>query len=68
VAVGQVRVVLRIEPDDQADELLRRHAFARDVRDLAAVPRATYHRFKGRARKNQRVRALYRRFKRLRGG
>ena len=38
------------------------------ARDLAAVPRATFHRFKGRARKNQRLRALYRRIKRLRSG
>ena len=38
------------------------------ARDLAAVPRATFHRFKGRARKNQRLRALYRRIKRMRSG
>ena len=38
------------------------------ARDLAAVPRATFHRVKGRARKNQRLRALYRRFKRFRNG
>ncbi len=38
------------------------------ARDLAAVPRATFHRLKGRARKSQRLRALYRRIKRLRGG
>ena len=31
------------------------------ARDLAAVPRATFHRVKGRARKNQRLRALARR-------
>ena len=37
------------------------------ARDLSAVPRATFHRVKGRLRKNQRLRALYRRFKAWRG-
>ena len=37
------------------------------ARDLAAVPRAVYHRAKGRLRKNARLRAYYRRFKRWRG-
>ncbi|MEQ1652443.1 MAG: GNAT family N-acetyltransferase [Hyphomicrobium sp.] len=38
------------------------------ARDLAAVPRATFHRVKGRARKNQRLRAFARRLARLRSG
>ncbi len=37
------------------------------ARDLAAVPRATFHRVKGRARKNQWLRSVYRRITRLRG-
>lgn len=32
------------------------------ARDLAALPRATFHRVKGRLRKNPRLRALFRRF------
>lgn len=35
------------------------------ARDIAAVPRATFHRVKGRARKNQRLRAFARGFSRL---
>jgi CelD/BcsL family acetyltransferase involved in cellulose biosynthesis len=38
------------------------------ARDLAAVPSATFHRVKRRARKNQRFRALARRVARLCGG
>jgi CelD/BcsL family acetyltransferase involved in cellulose biosynthesis len=38
------------------------------ARDLAAVPRATFHRVKGRIRKNQRLRRFFRRIKRLRSG
>jgi CelD/BcsL family acetyltransferase involved in cellulose biosynthesis len=38
------------------------------ARDLAAVPRATFHRVKGRVRKNQRLRAFFRRLGKLRGG
>ncbi len=38
------------------------------ARDLAAVPTATFHRVKGRARKNQRVRAFARGVARLWGG
>ncbi|NOT70306.1 MAG: GNAT family N-acetyltransferase [Hyphomicrobium sp.] len=38
------------------------------ARDLAAVPRATFHRVKGRARKNQRLRAFARGLARLGGG
>ena len=36
------------------------------ARDLAAVPRATFHRVKGRARRNQRLRAFFRRLNRPR--
>ena len=37
------------------------------ARDIAAVPRATFHRVKGRARKNQRLRSIARAFGRLFG-
>ena len=38
------------------------------ARDLAGAPRAAFHRWKGRARKNPRLRAIFRRLKGLKQG
>ena len=37
-ALGEIRVVLRIKADNEADEFLGRDPVARDVCDLATVP------------------------------
>ena len=37
------------------------------ARDLSGAPKAAYHRFRGRARKNPHMRALFRKFKAWRG-